>query len=252
MKLSCPKCGVQIPIEEVNIAKDLARCTRCAQIYPASQLLELDDGVQLDAPPSGARFSRGADGFVVEATTRSPIAVFLVPFMCVWSGGSIVGIYGGQIKSGEFSLGMSLFGLPFLIMGGMLWGMALMAIAGKVRVRVRGDQGEIFTGVGLFGFRRRFSWNGVRRISRSNASTRYPGSNASALEIEGREAQIFGTGLNAQRQAFMHSVLRKMLAEHRPIEPLKPGTLSLAQMGAGDGDLGVAGDSGGLSKPGPT
>jgi hypothetical protein len=249
MKLSCPSCGDSIPIEEVNVEKDLARCIRCAQIYPASQLMELQDGVELDSPPSGARFAREADGFVVEATTRSPIAILLVPFMCVWSGGSLGVIYGQQIARGEFSLGMSLFGLPFLIMGGMLWGMALMAIAGRVRVRVRGDRGEIFTGVGPFGLRRRFSWNGVRRISSATASTRYPGGHPSALRIEGRDVRDFGTGLNAARQAFMYSALRKMLAEHRPLQPLKPGTLSLAEAGTGDGELSVASDQGSLSKP---
>ena len=48
------------------------------------------------------------------ATTRSPIAFFLVPFMCVWSGGSLGGVYGSQVLNGEFDLGISLFGIPFI------------------------------------------------------------------------------------------------------------------------------------------
>src|SRR5215472_5110189 len=156
MKLSCPRCGDLIPSAEVNIAKDLARCTRCAEIYAASELMELDDGFELDHAPRGVRFSRESDGFSVAATTRSPVAFLMVPFMSVWTAGSIGGIYGTQIASGEFSLGMSLFGLPFLIFGALFWGFALMAIAGRVRVRVRGDEGEIFTGVGGIGIRRRF------------------------------------------------------------------------------------------------
>jgi hypothetical protein len=67
------------------------------------------------APPNGAGFEQLADGFRIGATTRSWMALFMIPFTCVWSGMSLGGIYGKQVSSGRFDPGSSLFGVPFLI-----------------------------------------------------------------------------------------------------------------------------------------
>jgi hypothetical protein len=248
MRLRCPKCAAEIPSGELNVAKNLARCVRCREIYAASDLLDMDDGTDLDAPPPGVRFARIQDGFEVESTTRSGMAFFMVPFMCVWSVGSLGGIYGAQIAGGTFSLGMSLFGLPFLAGAILFWSVTLMTVAGKVRVRVTGDRGEVFTGVGLFGRRKRFSWSGVRRIGEGDASVRFPGSYPTTLQIDGRDSLSFGSGVRPERRRFMASVLKRMLAEHRPPRPLKPGTLSLAAEATPDGELSLSDEPGTLGK----
>ena len=65
------------------------------------------------------------------------MAFFLVPFMCVWSGGSLGGIYGSQFFQSKFDLSMSLFGIPF-VLGTLLFGsFALMTVCGKVVVSIR-------------------------------------------------------------------------------------------------------------------
>lgn len=61
------------------------------------------------------------NGFEISATTESPIAFFLVPFMLVWSGGSLGGIYGTQIANGHFNLFLSLFGIPFCNGDNIIW-----------------------------------------------------------------------------------------------------------------------------------
>src|SRR4051812_18688409 len=104
--------------------------------------------VDLTRPPAGARFVRNMRGFEVSVSTRSVLAVFLVPFMCVWSGGSLGGIYGSQVMQGQFDLMRSLFGLPFLIGSVVLGSLTLMAVAGRVHVQVKGNDGSVFIGVG--------------------------------------------------------------------------------------------------------
>ncbi len=54
--------------------------------------------------------------------------------MLVWAGGSLGGIYGRQIKSGEFNWILSLFGLPFLAGTVILFGVAFMSTFGRVIV----------------------------------------------------------------------------------------------------------------------
>jgi hypothetical protein len=79
------------------------------------------------------------------------MALFVVPFTCVWSGMSMSGIYGTQIASGVFDPKMSLFGLPFLIGTCVLVGWCAMTIAGKITVTRNSDSLSVFTGVGRFG-----------------------------------------------------------------------------------------------------
>ena len=68
--------------------------------------------------------------------------------MCVWSGFSLGGIYGSQIAAGEFNLGLSLFGIPF-VLGTLFFGsLAVMTVRGKVVIAVDRNAGRIFTGVG--------------------------------------------------------------------------------------------------------
>ena len=108
----------------------------------------------------------------VGATTRSVSAFFLVPFMLVWSGFSLGGIYGTHIVKGKFDPMMSLFGIPFVLGSVLFWSLALMAIAGKVEVRIRGEEGTIFTGLGVLGWTRRFRVTEVSRacVKRAVAS----------------------------------------------------------------------------------
>jgi hypothetical protein len=84
--------------------------------------------------------------------------------MMVWSGGSLGGIYGTQIAKGDFNLGMSLFGLPFLF-GTILFGsIAVMTVCGKFVVRAAGRDGELFVGAGSIGYRKKFRWDEVKDI----------------------------------------------------------------------------------------
>ena len=214
MKVQCPKCHADVPPANVNVAADTVWCAACNEAFALSDLV---DGVREGSdrpevppePPRGAWFEKNFDGWEVGATTRSPIAFFLVPFMCVWSGFSLGGIYGSQIASGQFNLATSLFGLPF-VGGTLLFGsFALMSVFGKVVVRTIGDRGEVFVGVWRLGWRRRFDPAAVQRVYEADAGMSQ-NNNSMGIVLEGTERITFGTGLNTNRRYFMLQVLRSI------------------------------------------
>ena len=209
----CPKCRKEIPLDDVNVAKDIALCRRCGESWAFSDLLESVSArsVDLANPPRGAWFVRHPPlGFEVGASTRSGAALFLIPFLCVWSGFSLGGIYGSQIHKRQFDLMNSLFGIPFLLGTAVLSSLALMSICGKVVVRVAGDEAVIFVGVGPIGWRRRCNWRKVSSIKRTEKLNN--GNTSQRLTIEGEKRIDFGTGLKSERQDFMLGALQQMRA----------------------------------------
>lgn len=147
-------------------------------------------------------------GWTAGATTRSPAAFFLVPFMCVWSGGSLGGIYGTQIIGGKFNLLMSLFGIPFLLGSVLFWSIAAMTIAGKVILTANGDELTIFTGAWGLGWRQKVTITSDSRIYQGSSNFHYPGGQNQAITIEGPKSVRFGSGLSFARQMFLIQILR--------------------------------------------
>lgn len=231
MEVRCPRCEREVNSEAVNVAKDLVYCGRCNQVFGLSQLLSESRAmeVRLEAPPPGAWFERTAQGFSLGATTRSPVAFFLVPFMLVWSGGSLGGIYGTQIAKGHFDLFQSLFGLPFLAGSVLFWAITLMAIAGRVSFERRGDVLTLFTGVGPLGWRRRLRWSEVKGVEPEDASARYPGSERQQLMLVTAERRApIGSGVTKERQHFLENALLRLLAEERRGSTRDRGALGLS------------------------
>jgi hypothetical protein len=166
VEVVCPRCHSAVPLEDVNVANDIALCRKCAYNFSfADALCDSEvEAVDLSKPPKGIWYKRLPNGFELGASTRSAVAFFLVPFMMVWSGFSLGGIYGTQIVKGHFNLGMSLFGIPFFL-GTLLFGsIAIMTVCGKFCVRADGNNGEVFVGVGSLGYRKKFRWDKVRDI----------------------------------------------------------------------------------------
>ena len=215
LKLACPNCGSALADADVNVANNVAFCRACSQAYQLSELVGGGPGPRVNPPfdptsdpPKGCWYRETMDGWTAGATSRSPIAFFLVPFMCVWSGASLGGIYGSQIVQGKFNPFMSLFGIPFLLGSVLFWAIAAMTIDGKVILTATGDDVTIFTGVWGFGWRQHTTISPDSRIDTNLANIPYPGRNGSAITIEGPKSIRFGSGLSFTRQMFLIQVLR--------------------------------------------
>ncbi len=123
MKVICPKCSGDISGKDVNVAADVAYCSKCCEAFSLSGIVasEFDMAEQAgDAallhqdPPDGMEvYQEGSVILILARHYRLPV-LFLIPFTCVWSGISLGGIYGSQIFKGQFDLVSSIFGLPFL------------------------------------------------------------------------------------------------------------------------------------------
>lgn len=217
----CPLCRSAIAIDDINVATDVALCRRCGKAFSFSELLSgsARAAPDLTTPPNGAWFEQLADGFRIGATTRSWMALFLVPFACVWSGMSLGGLYGKQISSGRFDPTSSLFGVPFLIGTIFLVGYCAMTIAGKVELSQRGGNLSVFTGVGRFGWTRRYIWSD---FSSAREDSRRNGFNWNrqgvVIVLEGRQRATFGTMLSEERRYFLLGALRQMLRNSPPIQ----------------------------------
>ncbi len=213
--MNCPKCKSEIKKEDINIMTDVGQCHYCEHIFKISENLssEVDDGFDIDTPPQGTWIRRELDHIVIGATTRSALAFFLVPFMIVWSGGSIGGIYGSQIISGEFDLFMSLFGIPFLIGSILFWTLTLMVIWGKVELTLDKLGGKIFTGIGSLGLTKRFTWDEITAVRENDLTHRYPGSQGGEIQLEGKKRISFGKAVNETRRYYLFRSLQTIIGK---------------------------------------
>lgn len=213
--MNCPNCHTEISSSNINIQSDIAHCSACNNVFKISEHIENEpfDGFEIEAPPNGAWYRKEINQIVIGATTRSPIAFFLVPFMLVWSGGSIGGIYGSQFLNGEFDLFMSLFGIPFLIGSVIFWSLALMAIAGKVELTIHRAGGRVFTGIGSLGITKKFTWDEISIAREGQSNMNSSRRNTTNIVLEGKRRISFGTGLKSSRRYYILKGCQSLIAQ---------------------------------------
>jgi hypothetical protein len=213
----CPTCAIPIPSDDTNVAKDVALCRSCGKVFSFASLAKRSSPHELSEvdpsrPPAGIRLEHSTTRVAMFISTRSPLAFFLIPFTALWSGGSLSGIYGSQIRSGNFSLFQSLFGLPFLLGTLVLVPATLMCLCGHMRISLRGDEGQIFTGVSFFGHRVRFRASEISDVyvEASRPDSDGDRSWAIVLQREGTPIRLPASTRPAKR-AFIVAVLRAWL-----------------------------------------
>ncbi|MAE61448.1 MAG: hypothetical protein CMJ49_08850 [Planctomycetaceae bacterium] len=198
------------------MATDLAFCPRCNDAFKPSESIDRDAVTAdiLHDPPRGAWFRDDIDKMIVGASTRTPFACFIIPFTCVWAGGSMTAIYGSQIANGEFDLVASLFGIPFLIGSIILVTVSAMSVCGKVEVSI-GSDSAVFVGVGPLGWTRRFDWDAVQAIKDAPMPMPMPGGFFGGILLDGHHRLKFGSNLNEKRRHFVLNALKYLKSESR-------------------------------------
>ena len=207
--MNCPKCNQTLKAENLNIATDVGMCQKCSTVFKVSDLLlSTPDVTEVDIskPPKGTWVKEGFNDVTIGATTRSPIAFFIIPFMMVWSGGPIGVIYGSQLISGEFDLVSSLFGIPFLIGSVIFWSIGLMTVFGKTELTLTKQGGKIFTGIGAIGKSKKFTWDEITSIQEDHTYGKK--STQTQLSLQGTRRLTFGVFLNSARRYFIMSAFR--------------------------------------------
>ncbi|MEL6562724.1 MAG: hypothetical protein AAFQ94_31435 [Bacteroidota bacterium] len=163
----------------------------------------------LNDPPKGTWFRYEMNNLIVGASTRSAAAFFLVPFMIIWSGGSLGGIYGTQILNDEFDIVLSLFGLPFLVGSILFWGITLMTIAGKTEVTLNRYDGRVFTGIGKIGITKKFDWEEIEGVSMTTTRGRN-GKDVKTICLEAPKDIKFGSALKKDRKYYLYQAVKSV------------------------------------------
>jgi hypothetical protein len=211
MEFHCPECGLPIEVADLAPAQGVAVCRFCEKSHPlaacqAAVPYEQRNIVPEMAVPKGVRIEETMDGFRLTISTRSCIAIFLVPFTLFWAGGSLGGIYGMQIAKGEFNLVMSLFGLPFLAGSVFLIALTVMAVAGRCVVELAGGKFSIRTGaLGIYRTQTA-AWDDVLSCRLTEATSRGRSSYSTTYQVEvacegDKTLRLGGTG--AERETVL-------------------------------------------------
>ena len=158
-RFPCPYCGA-----EIRTGKNRSREEPPSEWFPD----EDEDGRNDDTllalqPPRYLKVETAIDGMWPVTTItfkRFDFQVlFLIPFTCVWAGGSMWMLYGQQIVERTFDLEATLFGIPFLIGSVVLVWQCLFMLFGKRVLTLSGGNGRYFVGVGPIGRTVRFKYD---------------------------------------------------------------------------------------------
>ncbi len=224
LNVRCLSCGQYVPMDDLNVSKDMALCRNCGKTFAFLGLLSPSNQpameIDLDRLPGGVWRRETFGGFVIGATTRSAAVGCLIPFFCVWGGFSLAGIYGTQIVKGRFDLLPSLFGLPFLAGSVAMFVAIMMMLFGKVEVSVSNGEGQTFTGFGAIGLTQRFDWNGVGGVEEAVNRWYRNGQPMRAVRLLLPDRVVnFGSILNDQRRYCLAQLLRRELSLRGAAKP---------------------------------
>lgn len=191
---TCPKCGHEVPLKDINVAKDIMLCMACGETSSFSEVKRARDDAQREdegrkllsgKPPKHLKVETDptTGGVRLIYHRLSKQAIFLVPFTTVWAGFSLTVIYGSQIMKGEFDWRVSLFGLPFLIGSIALISTCCYMLFGKQVLTLACGKGMFFRGVGSIGRRKRFAFDRTTRVGCGSTDYAVNGISLSELRL---------------------------------------------------------------------
>lgn len=218
MSLLCPACDAAIPPADINVATDVALCRACGRVTRLSTLA----GAAPDEPappPQPLAIPAGAwdidDGVErrIGATLRNPIGAFILMFAVVWSGISLTMIGASQFAAGHASAQPNLIVIPFAMVLPVVWAFALLMLVGKVEIRLRGESGTLFTGVGPIGWSRPFNLADFTRVYEDFAGWSQDRQPRRCIVLEGARRLTFGSLLTNARRYFLAQTLQSLITQ---------------------------------------
>lgn len=196
----------------------------------------------LSQPPTGCSLVSVGQGVIASASLRSFTGfLFLAGFALFWNGMlsvfvllAVAGLYTNligplpawfpapglkdgkpEMKFGPMDLGMTLFLcvflIPFVTVGILMAGMALMNIIGKVEVVIDELDSCIATGVGFVKWKRRFDPLQVRAIEFGSPAWQSEGGSNRLIELTANRTIKFGSLLQTDRMEWLRAVLKELL-----------------------------------------
>jgi hypothetical protein len=207
----CPFCESAIPMEDVNVATDLALCRSCGKTCAFSLIGGVSE-ISVDCLKTPPRWIKAEKDFQGEITIvyrkLSPVLFFLIPFTAFWSGFSMWGIYGQQFVKGKFDLGQSLFGIPFLLGSIVLLTIIAFLLFGKWVITLCKGEGAVFVGVGFIGWKRHFRYARDSVVSLQKTSVEINNVPQKGILVRtGEKDFVFGSLLKEEAKKYIASAI---------------------------------------------
>jgi hypothetical protein len=213
----CQFCRAAIALTDVNVANDIALCRACGKTMPFSEIAPIPgaENIDLTRPPKGVRIEENPiHGRSIIYRKIPLVVIFLIPFAAVWSGFSMLGIYGSQIKEGRFDPVSSLFGLPFFIGTVFLVSFILFCLFGRWRIGYSGGVLSAAMEVGPIGWTRRLVCDKSARVSIRPAKWQKNNVPQSMIQVECQGSTLkFGTPIPDEAKDFIAEAVRRTIAE---------------------------------------
>lgn len=224
MATLCPTCRASFPDDDVNVGKDVAYCKACDKAYTLSELASGREVLPPDlaSPPKGAWYRDEGSHVSMGSTWRSfAVGGFFLVFAAFWNtitwgmiaamlmGGKNVSGPGITTTNGVTTVGAAayLFMIPFVLVGLGMASAAITVLFGRVELTVRGQEVELFRGVGSIGRRTRFDLTTVTGVRIKESSIRQNGRPMHHISVDG-PGITFGAGLNDNQKQFLAGALR--------------------------------------------
>ena len=210
----CPNCGKPLPLDDVNLAQDMALCRACgyAGAFVGAMSVPPMTDEELARPPKRVSLQRGFDdSLTITCRPKKAALLFLVPFAAIWSGVSMTGIYIVPLMNGTFDPKAGLFGLPFLLgtLGFLI--AILFTLFGATRVTLSKVRVLVFMGVFGLGRTREleFGKGATATIEKSGYRVNNVPQPEIALACGGRKLKFGALGLSRETQQYVAAVLRR-------------------------------------------
>ncbi len=211
---ACPNCGKVLPLDDVNVAQDVALCRACGysgSFLSATPVPQMTDE-EMARPPKRVSLRREfGDALTITCRPKRTGLFFLIPFTAFWSGISMTGIYLVPLATGSFEWKLGLFGLPFLAGTIGLLAAILYLLFGKTTVTLSKGRAHLF--MGLFGVGRTREMECGQGTKVTIEKSGYRVNNVPQPEIvltSGEKKMKFGAmGLSNDVQTYVAAVLRR-------------------------------------------
>ena len=217
MSVHCSKCDAEIPEADFNVATDVAYCRQCKTNHKYSDLITRVEPTRLDQTrlPKHITVEELPEGMRMTYRRVSPIVFFLIPFTCLWSGGSMTGIYIVPLIRGNLNPGQALFGLPFLLGTIVLCSVILFLLFGKWVVLIGKAESYVTVGVGPFQWKRPFDLSQLRTVSLKDTGTSSNGKRMPAIELkfENDTTMTFGSMIHDDSKRFIAEVMASLASK---------------------------------------
>ena len=209
----CSQCQSTIPAEDVNVASDVAFCRPCNRATRLSDLVSSSVPLmEFDPtnPPHGTWARGGPDNIELFASHHEPVVLAFVVVPCVfWDifiSAFLIPLISAPLNPATLIIWLCF--IPF-ILNALLWHYRVLnCLFGRTTLRIGHSDGELFTGIGPFGWTQRFNALEVSDVRCEDPTTRDSDGDAhrsthGVLVFKDGKEMMFGSNCPTERLQFL-------------------------------------------------